>query len=66
MFTIIGCLGAIVGSTDNVDEVLAILQQQLPISEKTIGRARKALQNNSFKHEYHVEYGGSGCTIRRS
>lgn len=66
MFTVIGCLGTIVGQANSTDEAITIVQQQIPLSDKKLRTLGNALQRLAAGSEYHVEYGGSGCTVRRS
>lgn len=66
MFTVIGCLGSIVAETDSTDEVLLAVQKQIPIGKKKMQTLTNALARLSTGREYHVEYGGSGITVRRS
>lgn len=65
MFTIIGCLGSVVGTADSTDQAITIVQAQVPISTKKVQAMRNALDRLATGREYHVEYGGSGCTVRR-
>lgn len=66
MFTVIGCLGTVVGQVDSTEQAVTIVLSQVPISDKKAQTARNAVQRLAKGAEYHVEYGGSGCTIRRS
>lgn len=65
MFIVIGCLGSIVGEVETTEEALHIVQQQLPISVKKSGTLRNALGRLAAGSEYQLEYGTSGCTVRR-
>lgn len=65
MFTVIGCLGSVIGTADSTDQAVSMVQSQVPISTKKVNAMRNALERLATGREYQVEYGGSGCTVRR-
>jgi hypothetical protein len=65
MFTVIGCLGSIVAQVNSTDEAVHVVLRQLPISVKKTTTLRNALERLPTGSEYQVEYGTSGCTVRR-
>lgn len=65
MFNVIGCLGSSVGLADSVDMAVLLVLQQISIGKKKVQTMRNALEKLAVGKEYHVEYGGTGCTIRR-
>lgn len=66
MFTVIGCLGSVVCTTNSTDEAIASVLSQIPLGAKKQRTLTNALGKLAAGSEYHVEYGGSGCTVRRS
>lgn len=65
MFNVIGCLGVTVGEADSIDMAVLLVQRHIPIGKKKIQTLRNALSRLAKGQEYHIEYGVSGCTIRR-
>lgn len=65
MFNVIGCLGVSVGQADTIDMATLLVLRQIAIGNKKVQTMRNALSRLTTGQEYHVEYGGSGCTIRR-
>jgi hypothetical protein len=66
MFTIIGCLGAVVAEVNSTDEAIKSVLSQIPVGDKKQRLMRNALDKLTVGGSYEVEYGGSGCTVRRS
>lgn len=65
MFIVIGCLGSIVGEVETTEEAMHVVQRQLPIGKKKVQAMRNALERLRAGSEYQLEYGTSGCTVRR-
>lgn len=65
MFTIIGCLGASVGTVSTTREAVQLVLSQVPVSTKTQDKISTGLARLAVGHSYQVEYGGSGCTVTR-
>lgn len=63
-YIIIGCLGSVVGSVDNIPDVISTVQRQLPISNKTCTTLNNKLLRATPGQQVDVDYGGSGCTVR--
>lgn len=63
MFIIEGCLGVTIGSVESVDEVCALVQKQIPVSAKKVKAMRNGLSGLAKGLFYHIEYGGTGCSI---
>lgn len=66
MFIVIGCLGTVIGEADSIDAAIVTVQSQFPLTDKKQRSMRNALGTLKAGAEYHIEYGGSGCTVRRS
>lgn len=66
MFKVIGCLGTTVADVDSIDLAINTVLSQIPIGHKKVRTMRNALGKLAQGQEYHVEYGGSGCTVVRS
>jgi len=64
MFTIIGCLGTVVAQADTIDAAIDAVRSQIPLTDKKVRAMRNALPKLSGAAEHHVDYGGSGCTVR--
>lgn len=58
-----GCLGCTVGSVDSIDEAMAVVLKQLPISAKTVRQLAARLAKRVVGQWVHVDYGGTGCTV---
>ena len=65
MFNIIGCLGVTVATVDTIDKAVLEVLRQIPIGNKRIKSMRNALERLTTDRQYHVEYGHTGCTIKR-
>jgi len=65
MFIIIGCLGSVVAEVNSTDEAIKSVLSQIPLGNKKQRTLANAIERLAIGSEYHVEYGGSGCTVRR-
>lgn len=65
MFTVIGCLGSVVAEVNTVPDAIASVLSQIPVSDKKVRSMTNALERLATGAEYHIEYGGSGCTVRK-
>ena len=65
MFIVIGCLGTVVAQVDSIDDAIKSVLSQVSVGVNKQNKMRNALGKLTTGSEYHVEYGGSGCTIRR-
>ncbi len=65
MFNVVGCLGVTVGNADSIDIAVLLVLRQVGIGKKKVQSMRNALSRLTVGHSYHVEYGGTGCTITR-
>ena len=65
MYKVIGCLGTTVADVDSIDLAINAVLSQVQAGAKKVRTMRNALSKLQQGQEYHVEYGGSGCTVRR-
>lgn len=64
MFVVIGCLGSVIAEVNTIDEAISSVLSQITVSDKKQRAMRNALERLNAGSSYHMEYGGSGCTVR--